>query len=141
MRHSSPEDVRRTSQSQLHSRSTTYLTWHRNQEMKPSSGGKTWRRHKVNFVLSKAQRKEVLQWIKMLMFPNGYVLELALLGKMIQRGSKWNANGFSLRWQLLCSSSLSRALYGGIYRCLSAQRLNVRTHVPSGTWTIPGIFL
>jgi hypothetical protein len=27
----------------------------------------------TNFVLSKAQRKEVLQWIKMLMFPDGYV--------------------------------------------------------------------
>jgi hypothetical protein len=35
-----------------------------NQEMKSSSGGKTWRRPKVDFVLSRAQRKEVLQWIK-----------------------------------------------------------------------------
>jgi hypothetical protein len=31
-------------------------------------------------------------------------------------------------------------MYEGIYRCLSAQRLDVRAHVPSGTWTIPGIF-
>jgi hypothetical protein len=31
-----------------------------NQEMKLPSGGKTWRRPKVDFVLSRAQRKEVL---------------------------------------------------------------------------------
>jgi hypothetical protein len=31
-----------------------------NQEMKPPSGGKTWRRPKADFVLSRAQRKEVL---------------------------------------------------------------------------------
>jgi hypothetical protein len=48
-----------------------------NQEMKPPSGGKTWRRPKANFVLSKAQRKEVLQWIKMLMFPDGYAANLS----------------------------------------------------------------
>jgi hypothetical protein len=32
-----------------------------NQEMKPPSGGKTWRRPKDNFVLSRAQRKKVLR--------------------------------------------------------------------------------
>jgi hypothetical protein len=48
-----------------------------NQEMKPPSGGKTWRRPKADFVLSRAQRKEVLQWIKMLMFPDGYVANLS----------------------------------------------------------------
>jgi hypothetical protein len=31
-----------------------------NQEMKPPSGGKTWRRPKADFVLRRAQRKEVL---------------------------------------------------------------------------------
>jgi hypothetical protein len=31
-----------------------------NQEMKPPSGGKTWRRPKADFVLSRSQRKEVL---------------------------------------------------------------------------------
>jgi hypothetical protein len=35
-----------------------------NQEMKPPSGGKTWRRPKPNFILSRAQRMEVLQWIR-----------------------------------------------------------------------------
>jgi hypothetical protein len=48
-----------------------------NQEMKPPSGGKTWRRPKANFVLSRAQRKEVLQWIKMLMFPDGYAANVS----------------------------------------------------------------
>ena len=46
-------------------------------EMKPPSGGKTWRRPKADFVLSRAQRKEVLQWIKMLMFPDGYVANMS----------------------------------------------------------------
>jgi hypothetical protein len=48
-----------------------------NQEMKPPSGGKTWRRPKTDFVLSRAQRKEVLQSIKMLMFPDGYATNLS----------------------------------------------------------------
>jgi hypothetical protein len=70
------------------------------------------------------------------------MLELSLLGKLIQRESDSNVNKVLTRDDN-CSvkSSLSRALYGGIYRCLSAQRLDVRTHVPSGTWTILGIFL
>jgi hypothetical protein len=45
--------------------------------MKPPSGGKTWRRPKADFVISRAQRKEVLQWIKMLMFPDGYAANLS----------------------------------------------------------------
>jgi hypothetical protein len=48
-----------------------------NQEMMSPSGGKTWRKPKSDFVLSRAQRKEVLQWIKMLMFPDGYVANLS----------------------------------------------------------------
>jgi hypothetical protein len=48
-----------------------------NQEMKPPSGGKTWRRPKVDFVLNRAQRKELLQWIKMLIFPDGYAANLS----------------------------------------------------------------
>jgi hypothetical protein len=48
-----------------------------NQEMKLASGGKTWRRPKDDFVLNRAQRKEVLQWIKMLMIPNGYAANLS----------------------------------------------------------------
>jgi hypothetical protein len=48
-----------------------------NQEMTALSSGKTWRRPKANFVLSRAQRKEVLQWIKMLMFPDGFAANLS----------------------------------------------------------------
>jgi hypothetical protein len=44
---------------------------------KPPSGGKTWRRPKADFVLIRAQRKEVLQWIKMLMFLDGYATNLS----------------------------------------------------------------
>jgi hypothetical protein len=45
--------------------------------MKSSSGGKTWRRPKADIVLSRAKRKEVLLWIKMLMFPDGYAANLS----------------------------------------------------------------
>jgi hypothetical protein len=70
------------------------------------------------------------------------MLELALPSKMIQRGSESNANKvFDSGRRLLCQSGLSRALCGGIYRCLSAQRLGLRTHVPSSAQVIPGIFL
>jgi hypothetical protein len=68
-------------------------------------------------------------------------LELALLGKLIQRGSKNSVNKVSTRdGNSSVESSLSRALYVGIYRCLSAQRLGLRTHVPSGAQVIPRIF-
>jgi hypothetical protein len=36
-----------------------------------------WIRKTDDFVLSRAQRKEVLQWIKMLMFPDGYAANLS----------------------------------------------------------------
>jgi hypothetical protein len=42
--------------------------------MKPPSSGKTWRRYKAGFILSKDMRKEVLEWIKMLMFLMGMQL-------------------------------------------------------------------
>ena len=35
-----------------------------NLEMKPPSRGKTWRRPKADFVLSRPQRREVLEWIQ-----------------------------------------------------------------------------
>jgi hypothetical protein len=46
------------------------------QEMQPPRGGKTWRRPKVEFVLTRKQRREVLEWIQTLMFPDGYVVNL-----------------------------------------------------------------
>jgi hypothetical protein len=54
-----------------------------NQEMKPPSGGKTWRRPKVDFVLSRAERNEVMQWIKILMFLDGYAANLSRGGELI----------------------------------------------------------
>jgi hypothetical protein len=47
------------------------------------SSGKTWRRPKADFVLSKAQRREVIEWIKMLMFPDGYVKGKYALGPFL----------------------------------------------------------
>jgi hypothetical protein len=47
------------------------------QEMKLPCSGETWRMPKADFVLSKAQRKEVLEWIKMLMFSDGYATNLS----------------------------------------------------------------
>jgi hypothetical protein len=38
--------------------------------------GKKWKRHKADFVLSREQRKEVLEWIQNLMFPDGYAANL-----------------------------------------------------------------
>jgi hypothetical protein len=43
------------------------------QEMKTSRGSKTWRKPKVEFVLTRPQRREVLEWFQMLIFPDGYV--------------------------------------------------------------------
>jgi hypothetical protein len=48
-----------------------------NLEMKPPGRGKTWRRPKADFVLSKPQRREVLEWIKRLMFLDGYAANLS----------------------------------------------------------------
>jgi hypothetical protein len=45
--------------------------------MKLPCSGKTWRSPKADFVLSKDQRREVLEWIKMLMFPDGYASNLS----------------------------------------------------------------
>jgi hypothetical protein len=47
-----------------------------NQEMKPPSRGTTWRRSKANFVLTSAQRREVLEWMHTLIFPDGYATNL-----------------------------------------------------------------
>lgn len=45
-------------------------------EMQPPGGGKKWRKPKSPFVLTREQRKEVLLWVRMLMFPDGYVENL-----------------------------------------------------------------
>jgi hypothetical protein len=45
-------------------------------EMKPPSHSKTWRRPKAEFVLTKPQRREVLEWFQTLMFLDGYATNL-----------------------------------------------------------------
>jgi hypothetical protein len=47
-----------------------------NQEMQPPRGDKTWKRPKANFVLKSNQRREVLEWIPTLMFPDAYAANL-----------------------------------------------------------------
>jgi hypothetical protein len=34
-----------------------------NQEMRLTNGGKTWKRHRADFVLARKHRREVLEWI------------------------------------------------------------------------------
>jgi hypothetical protein len=38
--------------------------------------GKTWNRPKADFILNRVQRKEVLEWMQKLMFPDGYAANL-----------------------------------------------------------------
>jgi hypothetical protein len=47
-----------------------------NLEMKPPRGRKNWSRPKADYVLSRPQRREVLEWFKTLMFPDGYAANL-----------------------------------------------------------------
>ena len=44
--------------------------------MAPPRAGKSWRKPKADFILTKAQRREVLEWFQMLMFYNGYAANL-----------------------------------------------------------------
>jgi hypothetical protein len=46
------------------------------QEMRPPAGRKNWSRPKADFVLARKHRREVLQWIKTLIFPDGYAANL-----------------------------------------------------------------
>ena len=45
-------------------------------DMEPPRGEKSWRKPKANFVLTRAQRREVLEWFQTLMFPDGYAANL-----------------------------------------------------------------
>ena len=61
------------------------------QVMRPPANGKNWKRPKADFVLKTEQRREVLRWIKALMFPNGYAANLSRgvnLGTMRVNGMK-----------------------------------------------------
>jgi hypothetical protein len=86
-----------------------------NLEMKPPGRGKTWRKPKADFVLSKPQRREVLEWIKKLMFPDGYAANLSRgvnLSTMRVLGMKSHdyhngLSGFFRRWFEAMSLSMS----------------------------------
>jgi len=45
-------------------------------EMRPPRAGKTWRRPRGDYVLEKKHRTVVVQWIKDLMFPDGFAVNL-----------------------------------------------------------------
>ena len=45
-------------------------------DMAPPRGEKSWRKPKADFVLTRAQRREVLEWFQTLMFPGGYAANL-----------------------------------------------------------------
>ena len=47
-----------------------------NLDMRPPRGGKSWRKPRAEFVLTRPQRREVLEWFQTLMFPDGYVVNL-----------------------------------------------------------------
>jgi hypothetical protein len=46
------------------------------QEMQPPAGRKNWSRPTADFVLARKHRREVLEWIKTLMFLDGYAANL-----------------------------------------------------------------
>ena len=45
-------------------------------DMVPPRASKSWGKPKANFVLTRAQRREVLEWLQTLMFPDGYATNL-----------------------------------------------------------------
>ena len=45
-------------------------------DMVPPGGRKSWRKSKADFILTRAQRREVLEWFQTLMFPDGYATNL-----------------------------------------------------------------
>ena len=45
-------------------------------DMTPPEGEKSWRKPKADFILTRAQRREVLEWFQTLMFPDVYAVNL-----------------------------------------------------------------
>ena len=45
-------------------------------DMRPPESGKAWKKPRADFVLTRPQRREVLEWFQTLMFPNGYEANL-----------------------------------------------------------------
>ena len=46
-------------------------------DMRPPRGGKSWRKPRAEFMLTRPQRREVLEWFQTLMFPDGYAANLS----------------------------------------------------------------
>jgi hypothetical protein len=44
--------------------------------MQPPRGGKTWKRPKADFILARKHKREVLEWMQTLMFPDEYAANL-----------------------------------------------------------------
>jgi hypothetical protein len=85
------------------------------QEMKLPRSGKTWSKPKADFVLTRPQRREVLEWMQMLMFPDGYAANLRRgvnLSTLRVKGMKsmtstYGLSGFFRRWFVTMSLSMS----------------------------------
>jgi len=45
-------------------------------DMRPPASDKAWKKPKADFLLTRPQRSEVLEWFQTLMFPDGYVANL-----------------------------------------------------------------
>ena len=45
-------------------------------DMAPPRAGKSWRKPKADFILTRAQRRELLEWFQTLMFSYGYIMNL-----------------------------------------------------------------
>ena len=59
-----------------------------NQEMWPPRAGKTWRRPSADYMLTRPQRREVLEWFQNLMFPDGYAVNLRR-GELVYYANQW----------------------------------------------------
>jgi ribosomal protein S7 len=45
-------------------------------DMRPPRAGKSWKKPRADFILMRPQRREVLEWFQILMFPDGYATNL-----------------------------------------------------------------
>jgi hypothetical protein len=72
-------------------------------QMKPPRSGKTWSKPKAKFVLTRPQRREVLEWIQTLMSPDGYAANLRRgvnLSTMRVKGMKSHDYHIWIEWLL-----------------------------------------
>jgi hypothetical protein len=72
-------------------------------QMKPPRSGKTWSKPKAEFVLTRPQRRKVLEWIQTLMSPDGYAANLRRgvnLSTMRVKGMKSHDYHIWIEWLL-----------------------------------------